>query len=44
MEMLTPRTTQAGTAQQPMQPGVAPQQPSSAQAVQTADASDDLPF
>ena len=44
MEMLTPRTTQAGTAQQSMQPGVAPQQPSSAQAVQTADASDDLPF
>lgn len=44
MEMLTPRTTQAGTAQQLMQPGVAPQQPSSAQAVQTADASDDLPF
>ena len=44
MEMLTLRTTQAGTAQQPMQPGVAPQQPSSAQAVQTADASDDLPF
>lgn len=44
MEMLTPRTTQAGTAQQPMQPGVAPKQPSSAQAVQTADASDDLPF
>lgn len=44
MEMLTPRTAQASMTQQPVQSGVAPQQPSSAQPVQTADASDDLPF
>lgn len=44
MEMLTPRTAQATMTQQPVQSGVAPQQPSSAQPVQTADASDDLPF
>ena len=44
MEMLTPRTAQASMTQQPVQSGVAPQQLSSAQPVQTADASDDLPF
>ena len=44
MEMLTPRTTQAGSALQTMQPGVALEQPSSVHAVHTADASVDLSF